>query len=215
MNSILHRMSELADNEGITITGLEQKIGASKGVLSRALTKHTDIQSKWLVELVENYPRYNSEWLLTGKGSMFKNAEGLTSELFLNESIPLIPIDAMAKFKKGPSEIIEYDTHRYVVPEFTELNADFMIRVKGSSMYPKYSSGDLVACKRLPLDSFFQWHKVYVLDTIQGAMIKRIHQSDKEGYIKCVSENEKYVPFDIKIEEIHSLALVVGVIRLE
>lgn len=72
MENILHRVLQLADKEGIKITALESKIGASKGVLSRAIKKNTDIQTKWIVEIVENYPHYNSEWLLTGKGSMLK-----------------------------------------------------------------------------------------------------------------------------------------------
>ena len=40
-------------------------------------------------------------------------------------------------------------------------------------MQPKYNSGDLVACRVVPLGTFFQWNKVYVLDTEQGALIKR------------------------------------------
>lgn len=132
------------------------------------------------------------------------------------EGIPLIPIEAMAGFGNGETQIMEYDLEKYVVPEFTELKADFLIRVKGSSMYPKYSSGDIVACKKLPLnDVFFQWNKVYVLDTIQGAIIKRIHPSQKNDHIYIVSENEKYPPYDLHRKEIHAIALVVGVIRLE
>ena len=131
------------------------------------------------------------------------------------KSIPLIPADAMAGFGSGQMQVMDYDAEKYIVPEFTELKTDFMIRVKGSSMYPKYNSGDIVACKKLPLDTFFQWNKVYVLDTIQGPMIKRIHTSEKMGFIKCVSDNEKYKPFDISIEDIYSLSLVVGVIRFE
>jgi phage repressor protein C with HTH and peptisase S24 domain len=82
-------------------------------------------------------------------------------------------------------------------------------------MYPKYNSGDIVACKKLPLDTFFQWNKCYVLDTSQGAMIKRIHKSKKEGFLLLVSDNEKYKPFDIPIKDIYSLSIVIGVIRLE
>jgi hypothetical protein len=66
--NIINRIKEIADNENITITALEKKIGASKGVLSRALKTHTDIQSKWLTVIVENYPQYNTRWLLTGEG---------------------------------------------------------------------------------------------------------------------------------------------------
>ncbi len=70
MGNILSRIEELASNEGITIGALERRIGASKGVLSRAITNNTDIQSKWVQTIVENYPHYSAEWLLAGRGEM-------------------------------------------------------------------------------------------------------------------------------------------------
>lgn len=73
MGNILSRIQEIALNEGITIGALERKIGASKGVLSRAINNGTDIQSKWLQIIVENYPTYSTRWLLTGKGSMLRS----------------------------------------------------------------------------------------------------------------------------------------------
>ena len=48
METILHRIQQIATNEGIKITAFEKSIGASKGVLSRAITNGTDIQSKVL-----------------------------------------------------------------------------------------------------------------------------------------------------------------------
>lgn len=72
MGSILSNVERIIANEGITVGALERKIGASKGVLSRAIANGTDIQSKWLVLIVENYPQYNADWLLTGQGSMLK-----------------------------------------------------------------------------------------------------------------------------------------------
>ena len=112
------------------------------------------------------------------------------------EGIPLIPIDAMAGFGKGEFQIMEYECERYVVPMFK--GADFLIPVKGSSMIPKYNSGDVVACKRLLLnDIFFQWNKVYVLDTCQGALVKRIKKGSDTDHILIVSDNEQYEPFEL------------------
>ncbi|MFC6102968.1 hypothetical protein [Olivibacter domesticus] len=68
MSFILKRIKEIADQEGISVTALEASIGASKGVFSRALANSTDIQSKWLVKIAENYPQYSPDWLITGKG---------------------------------------------------------------------------------------------------------------------------------------------------
>lgn len=74
MRNILDVFIEVAKYENVTITFLEKKIGASKGVLSRAINKNTDIQSKWIMSFVENYPRYNPVWILTGDGPMLRES---------------------------------------------------------------------------------------------------------------------------------------------
>lgn len=231
MGTLLQRIQRIADNEGIKITALEKIIGASKGVLSRAISNGTDIQTKWIQLIVENYPHYSADWLLTGRGSMLKTD---TTPLMGDqdspkeeddrpvaihtdnpkEGIPLIPINAMAGAMMGEQTVMEYECERYVVPLFK--GAEFLIPVKGSSMYPKYSSGDIVACKRIPMtDIFFQWNKVYVLDTNQGALIKRIKKGSDADHILIVSDNKDYEPFELPIRCINNVAIVIGVIRLE
>lgn len=82
MGNILLRIQEIARKEGVTIGALERNIGASKGVLSRAISNGTDIQSKWLGIIVENYPQYSTRWLLTGEGSMLRSdqSQSLSSQ---------------------------------------------------------------------------------------------------------------------------------------
>lgn len=80
MNNILNQLSKLIDNEHITIGALERKIGASKGVLSRAIQNNTDIQAKWIQTIVENYPTYNIEWLITGNGRMLKEHNNIAAD---------------------------------------------------------------------------------------------------------------------------------------
>jgi len=126
----------------------------------------------------------------------------------------LIPLNAMAGALTSNQTILEYDCERYVVPAFK--GADFLIPVKGSSMYPKYSSGDIVACQRVPMSNlFFQWNKVYVIDTDQGPLIKRIKPGHDKDHVLIVSDNEKYDPFELPCASIYAVALVIGVIRLE
>ena len=83
METILHRIEQIAANEGVKITAFEKIIGASKGVLSRAINNGTDIQSKWLQSIVENYPLYSESWLLTGRGSMLKEKTSTPEHLIL------------------------------------------------------------------------------------------------------------------------------------
>ena len=213
----------MASNEGITIGALERAIGASKGVLSRAINNGTDIQAKWLQIIVENYPRYSADWLLSGKGDMLRNKEVVTqrkAEPALpvpensHEGIPLIPLSAMAGAFTGETSVMEYECERYVIPAFR--GADFLIPVKGDSMQPTYYPGDLVACQRVPLDDlFFQWNKTYVLDTKQGPLIKRVRRGSDDEHILIVSDNPAYAPFELSRAQFHGVALVRGLVRLE
>lgn len=130
------------------------------------------------------------------------------------EGIPLLPIDAMAGALTSEQTVLEYECERYVVPIFN--GADFLIPVSGNSMTPTYYPGDIVACKRVPLSGlFFQWGKIYIIDTTQGPLIKRIKPAPSPDHITIVSDNTDYDPFQLPASEIRAVALVVGVIRLE
>ncbi|MCO6564352.1 MAG: helix-turn-helix transcriptional regulator [Apibacter sp.] len=226
--SIQERILQYLDYKIITPYKFCKDLKFSMGYLDKRGAIGTD---KYL-KIIEYYKDINPEWLLTGKGEMLKNA-GYTNketkttvkepktayirkEKETGKGIPLISIEAMAGFGSGDIQVMNYDSELYNIPEFTELNVDFMIRVKGSSMYPKYSSGDIVACKKLPLtDLFFQWNKVYVLDTTQGALIKRIKKGSDSEHVLIVSENSNYDPFELHLSQIYAVAIVCGVIRLE
>jgi hypothetical protein len=73
MDNILKIFSEVAEKEGIKIGTLERYIGASKGVISRAINNGSDVQSKWLQSLVEKYPQYNYQKMLSGDFSTSEN----------------------------------------------------------------------------------------------------------------------------------------------
>jgi len=220
--TISERIKQLIDYKGISVMGFEKKINAGNNSIGTAIKRKSNLSGDILSKILNVYDYINPKWLLTGKGEMLIEKSSIVSEPTLaygiknkGKQIPLIPLDAMAGFGVGDMQVMPYDTNEYIVPEFEDLNVEFMIRVKGTSMYPRFNSGDIVACKKLPLDTFFQWNKVYVLDTIQGAMIKRICESKEDNSILCVSDNAKYTPFNLHRSQIHSLAIVLGVIRLE
>ena len=150
----------------------------------------------------------NPNWLIKGEGRTLDETPAMEPH-----SLPLIPMEAFA----GPG-LPTYEDERiedfYTVSEFK--NSDFLIRVKGDSMTPKYNGGDLVACKKVVETYFLQWSRVYVIYTqSQGIMIKRVQPSEDDSYIKCVSDNPKYAPFDVPKSDIVSIALVNGAITLD
>ena len=132
----------------------------------------------------------------------------------INKSIPLIPMEALAGQGVGEFTIQDRDVvQRYVVPEFSK--ADFLIPVKGSSMYPKYYPGDIVACMNVPKGKFIEWNKAYVLDTTHGIMLKKILKSAIEGQWILRSENTEYQDIEVDPDEdIRHISKVIGVIRM-
>ena len=145
-----------------------------------------------------------------------------TNETFFplgGTGIPLIPVEAIAGFVLGVDSegVPQKDCEHYIVPEFERIGADYLIKVGGNSMYPKYSNGDILACKKIKDILFFQWGKAYVLDTSQGALVKRIYEHENNpDYVVCVSDNkENYPSFLLPRSDIRSISIVLGVIRLE
>lgn len=217
------KIKQYLDYKGISKNSFYQKTGLSMGFLDSGRSLGVD-KAKIIIEA---YTDLSLQWLVTGVGEMLINTstptlrplekdtqDSIGKAIKSDRGIPLIPVDAMAGFLSGDcNAVMEYECEYYHIPSFR--GAEFMIPVKGSSMQPKYNSGDIVACKRLPLDTFFLWHKVYVVDTEQGVLIKRIDKADNDEYIKLVSENPDYQPVELHRSHIFSIAAVIGLIRLE
>lgn len=188
-------------------------IGVTPSVVDNIVGKRQGKPSFDVVEKVSALAEINIDWLITGKGDMLKSSKGIKPTKD-GTGIPLIPVEAMVGCFTGSQTILLQECDHYVVPAFK--NADFLIYVRGDSMQPRYFSGDMVACKMLsPTDLFFQWGKVYVLDTDQGALIKKVEQGTDDETITLVSENENYKPFQIPRRAVYHIAIVMGLIRTE
>ena len=188
-------------------------IRVTPSVVDNIVGKRQGKPSFDVVEKVSALAEINIDWLITGKGDMLKSSKGIKPTKD-GTGIPLIPVEAMAGCFTGSQTILLQECDHYVVPAFK--NADFLIYVRGDSMQPRYFSGDMVACKMLsPTDLFFQWGKVYVLDTDQGALIKKVEQGTNDETITLVSENENYKSFQIPRRAVYHIAIVMGLIRTE
>lgn len=224
METKKERLEHFIAAMGYSVREFERAIGVSNGTVRHI----TDALSANLKEKISaNFPQLNMNWLLTGEGEMLRSSKAVPSQPDVNErpvlkevtkgGLPLIPIDAVAGFN-GWDEcgVSEMDCTHYDVPDFETAHADFLIRVSGSSMYPKYSSGDILACRKIDEITFLQWGKVYVIDSRQGAMVKRLFPMEGNAdLVLCKSDNPNYPPFELPKEEIRSLSIVVGAIRLE
>ncbi len=216
MDTILSRIQDLASNEGITIGALERIIGASKGVLSRAISNGTDIQSKWVQRIVENYPQYSADWLLSGRGSMLSDR---------NKDLPTIN----QEFTGAPYYNVDFIGGFDIIINDQTTNPDYYINyppynkegvvwcnLTGHSMEPELSNGDIIALKEVnaPIP-YLPAGEIYGIVTEDYRTVKRIRLSSREGYVRLIPSNksEEYCEQEIPIAMIQKVYAVLGSIR--
>ena len=207
---LLQEQGKVADKKDFA-----SKMGISASLLTEISKERSNVGARTLQKTVQLFG-VSSEWLLTGNGEPWNNGESGSAKSLVAAAggIPLIPVDAMAGFGRGEATVLDSECEHYYVPAFR--SADFLNTVSGDSMAPHFLSGDIVACKHLPLsDLFFQWGKTYVIDTEQGALIKRVGKGSHENSITLISDNPAYEPFEMARSGIRHIALVLGIIRNE
>ena len=74
------RLKQLIDYYGISTRQFEQKINVSNGVIAKVLVQNTTLRSDVLSKIADSFPDINIGWILTGKGEMFLQKSGNTSE---------------------------------------------------------------------------------------------------------------------------------------
>lgn len=199
--TVKERLIEFLEKEGIPKTTFSTQIAGSKTYVN-AISQ--SIQPDKLLRISQLYPKLNLEWLMVGKGEMIRSSNVDV------ETRPRIPTSVAAGTLMGFADAIkEYDCDRQpVIRNFPTY--DYTIQIKGDSMEPKFEGGDEVAIKKVT--SFVEWGKTYVLDTRDGAVIKRIF--DNGDSYRCVSFNKEYPDFNVPKTDVIGVYKVVGLIRV-
>ena len=127
--------------------------------------------------------------------------------------VPLLPTSARAgTLADFAQTVTEYDCERIISPV---KGADYAIQVTGDSMAPEYEPGCQVLIKKIFEDQFVEWGKTYVLDTMNGSVIKKIFPTEDPAVIECRSVNPQYPPFRVKCEHIHGWYRVLMILALK
>ena len=219
---VTKRIREIIEKEGLSVSSFANKTGIPRSTLQSMFDKKTNPGYFTLQKISDAYPSYSLDWLLTGSDPEDEDRSPLEDTTLSTPhpltGIPLIPFDAIAGFGVQDNTGVTYEQcEHYIVPEFDQRGCEFVIRVSGSSMCPKYSNGDILACKKIKDVLFFQWGKIYVIDSSQGVLVKRVFEDKgNPDNIICVSDNkENYPPFSMPKSDIRSLSVVLGCIRME
>lgn len=189
---------------------LAEAIGATAPNVSSALKGDEKfLTDSFIARFSEAFEEVSSHWLLTGEGEMLRGneAEGVVVAGWKSEDevslVPLLPIAAQGgSLNDFVVSVKENDCERVVSPI---RGADFAMPVAGDSMAPEYPAGSQIFIKKINERAFIDWGKVYVLDTCNGSVIKRVFPSDNAEKVKCVSINPEYPPFEVSYENIYGM----------
>jgi SOS-response transcriptional repressor LexA len=191
-NGLVHNKQQFADIVGVqraVISSAINNIGRNMtmGLLTKVANAFPDVLSR--------------EYLLDGVGEVGKV-----------NGIPHIPFDVAAgslAVSLGSATIADCEL-RPANPLFTSY--DFTIEVSGDSMSPYIQHGDILACKRVGLNTvIIRPSHCYVIDTPEGAVVK--HLKVEGDFLVCSSINTSFAPFRIPIVDDMRFAIVVGITR--
>ena len=131
----------------------------------------------------------------------------------VDETVLVIPYEArggtIGDFVDG---VHEYDCERIISPV---KGADYAMEVTGDSMAPEYPSGSRVLIKKIDPEQFVAWNETFVLDTPNGAVIKRVRRTNDPSMVECVSVNPAYQSYTVPRKFIRGWYRVLMVMSLK
>ena len=206
----------------LTQEQLAQRLGIGKAALSMIETGKCGLSTRNRNILIQDL-NINPDWLDTGHGEMFNAKPDLTSYRLRTDntlpmqSVPLYSIEGTAGLVPLFNDRENNKPVNYIhIPNLPKC--DGAIYVSGDSMYPLLKSGDIVLYKQLHNIEDIFWGDMYLLSIdLEGEeyiVVKYIQKSEREGYVKLVSQNPHHADKEIEISRIRAIALVKASIRM-
>ena len=72
---LIERIERFIEYKQLSVSGFEKSISASNGVIRHAILKKTDIYSRFLVKILDNYPELSADWLLREEGEILREPD--------------------------------------------------------------------------------------------------------------------------------------------
>lgn len=224
MSAVKNRLEQFIKAMNLSTRSFERSINASVGFVRNIRQSISpDKQS----DILKVYPNLNMTWLLLGEGCMLRDDSVVKNTSYnlpeppkdttkkdpQSKIVPLIPISAQGGSLNDFSiSVMNYECEKVVSPM---MDVDFAISISGDSMAPEYPSGCQVLIKRINESAFIEWGKVYVLDTCNGTIIKKLMPSESSDRVVCVSINPAYPQFEVAFKYIQGIYRVMMVMAVK
>ena len=207
---------------GITQGAVAEYLGVSKQFISMVEAGKATLSEDKLLKILDNADWSSEKYYqlletieqmkrtVAPKPSTSKPAEASDEG---PHRVRLIPYEArggmIGDFVDG---VMDYDCEMVISPI---KGVDFAMTVTGDSMVPEYNPGDRILIKRIDPNLFIEWGRVYVLDTPNGAVIKKLERAEDPNFVTCISINPEVSPFQINVNAVRGWFRVLMVMSMK
>lgn len=205
------RIYAFCKHKGISIRQFEILSNLSNGYVS-SMRKGLGVGK--LENVLNAFPDLNREWLLYGEGEMIKKRGRLAGSMAgIDAESYKIPLFDSILFTQEDlfKELRSPTLGHIIIPNISSV--DGALYIKGDTMSPLISSGDIVIFKKVEIGAEnIIWGNIYIisyaLDGDSYTVLKYLRRTNRIGYVKLESFNPRYDPQEIPTASITALALV-------
>ena len=195
-----------------------------KRILKANGVTQRDLAAKFGVTAQNISDRLGKEDISTGFLESISKATGIPMAEFIPgvesasradepNSVPLLPIFAQAGSLTGWSEGVEEVKCERVISPVKDV--DMAVHIYGESMYPDIPNGSVVYVRRVS-GRIIDFGHAYILDTVDGPVLKYLTPGSDDEHIRCQSANHdpKFAPYEVLKTDILGMYKVVMCMRM-
>jgi len=196
---------------GLTMQDMADRLGVSQQAVSGAIRRGIGVTTakRWAEVF-----GFNVGFLTTGSGSLLDcDDTSFSQQRAEPHTVPLLPIFAQAGSLTGWSEsVTEVECERVISPV---KDIDMAVHIYGESMYPDIPNGSVVYVRKVT-GGLVEWGSAYILDTVDGPVLKYLTPGSDDHHIKCISANHdpKFAPFEVPVDNILGMYRVVMCMKM-
>ncbi|MGL4519557.1 MAG: S24 family peptidase [Phocaeicola sp.] len=198
-DSIKGRLIKFIESKNtLSVRSFESKCSLSNGFVN---STGDSIRKASLEKISTRYPDLNTNWLITGEGSMLKGVEyDTTDEVHIlrddepkishTTGVPYYNVDFLGGFDVMMNDQTQHPEYRIDFKKYNE--ADCWCNVTGHSMEPEITHGDIIAMKKLEdWELFIPYGEVYAIVASNGLRtIKRIGPGSSTDVFSLIPTNK-------------------------
>lgn len=209
--AILERINSIIKKEDLNINSFSKLVNVPRTTIKSMFEKETNPSFDQILKITDAFPLINIEWLLKGKGNMYNEREAAINHE--RKGSPYYNVDFIGGFDimlndqtVNPDYYIDFEP--YNKPGVVWCN------ITGHSMEPAITHGDVIAMQEVKSwREFLLMDEVYGLVTEEFRTVKKVSQSEKNGYYKLIPVNGNYNPQDIPVSIIRKVFKVLGSVK--